>query len=77
LRPYFAHVDRHLYEDALVVDQAAPLVDYVLSATPADQALVPDRQTLAAFFRAELRAQGGAISIAKSTGLFIARQPTV
>ncbi len=76
LRPHFGRVECHRYEDALVVDRAAPLVDYVLSATPADQTLVPERHALDAFFHTELAAQGGSITIAKSTGLFIAQQPT-
>jgi SAM-dependent methyltransferase len=68
LAPFFTHVDLHLYDDALVVTEAAPLVAYVLSGgTPA--ALQDHIAELTAYVEQRIR-RDGAIRITKSSGMF-------
>ncbi len=71
LAPWFAAVIRHVYEDALVVTEAEPLIAYVLSSMSADQAVAVADQ-LAAFARFvdnELAAHGS-LHITKASGMF-------
>jgi ubiquinone/menaquinone biosynthesis C-methylase UbiE len=67
LAPHFASVALHRYEDALVVTEAAPLLDYLRS-----MSAHPDRDNahLAATI-ADLLARDGAIRIVKETGMFV------
>jgi ubiquinone/menaquinone biosynthesis C-methylase UbiE len=76
----FSEVSLLPYEDALVISEAKPLVDYLLS-TPSAQAAA-DRSAEAAFrervsalrttLERELASRGG-IRISKHTGMFVAR----
>lgn len=74
LSQFFQDVDMVPYEDALVVTEEQPLVDYVLSMInmrPAAAARLPD-------LRARIKAQldlAGEIRIGKETGVFICRRP--
>lgn len=71
LAQFFPHIECRLYEDALVVDQPTPLVDYILSMAPHAR-FTEQRTALHEFVVQALAAQGGAIRIEKATGLFIA-----
>ncbi len=71
LKPYFPQLDCAIYEDALVVNEATALVDYILSMAPPEIRQATERPTLQAFIAQALAEQGGAITIEKSTGLFI------
>lgn len=69
---HFAHVETRRYDDHLEVDEADPLVDFILS-TNAKSRLVGDR--LIAFIdhvESRIRADGK-ISITKDEGLFVAQ----
>jgi len=68
----FDDVVAPIYEDAIVVDEAEPLVDYILSMAPTAMQQPVNRQVLHGFINAELRINNGCITIPKSTGLFIA-----
>ena len=46
LKKHFSDVERRDYKDALVVDQAEPLVDYILSASSAILLSYPDTRRL-------------------------------
>ena len=72
LASVFAKVTCPIYEDAIVVDHATPLVDYIFSMVAEDLLQPGDQEALMAFINAELQAQGGQIVIEKSTGLFVA-----
>ena len=69
---HFAHVETRRYDDHLEVDEADPLVDFILS-TNAKSRLVGDR--LIAFIdHVEYRIRAdGKISITKDEGLFVAQ----
>ena len=69
LAPIFPHITLARYEDALVVTEAAPLLDYIRSMSAH---AVIDHQALAATIAAHL-ARDGAIGITKDTGMFVAR----
>ena len=78
LRPYFTHIERRDYPDALEVTEAEPLAAYLLSTTSAVARLDSRRRprveaALLAFAREYIAARGGSLHVAKSTGLFIAR----
>lgn len=72
LADYFATVTCAMYDDAIVVDEAQPLVDYILSMAPPSAQEPAPRQALYNFINGELASHGGKISIDKETGLFIA-----
>ncbi len=65
----FQVVEVRRYEDALVVTEAAPLVDYIMSMSSAEPARAR-RHELHQFIEREL-ATTGAIHIAKESGMFI------
>jgi SAM-dependent methyltransferase len=68
LYPWFHDVALARYEDGLVVTEAAPLVDYILSGR---LQLTPEEENpLRAFVGQELRRNGGALAITKDSGLF-------
>ncbi len=71
LQQHFAQVACLFYEDALVVDEPAPLVDYILSMAMHAR-YTESRAALHDFIVQELAAHGGTIRIEKSTGLFVA-----
>ena len=67
--PHFANVALHRYDDALVVTEAEPLLDYLRSMSAR-----PDRDDAhVAATIADLLARDGAIRITKETGMFVAR----
>jgi SAM-dependent methyltransferase len=71
----FPIVERRLYDSHLAVDDAAALVDYMLSSAEA-QAAVPEARRTAGIAAIEARIQAeGPVRISKETGLFIARAP--
>jgi ubiquinone/menaquinone biosynthesis C-methylase UbiE len=71
LAPYFPHIDLAVYEDALEVTEAAPLVAYMHSLSGAAD-LPSDRLAqLQRIIEDEIAAYG-AVHITKSTGLFVA-----
>lgn len=71
LEPFFSQVELVLYDDELRVTQPQPLVAYALSTIRHEE--IPDTvpETLHDYFSAQI-AEHGAITITKSTGLFIA-----
>ncbi|MDP9373488.1 MAG: class I SAM-dependent methyltransferase [Chloroflexota bacterium] len=81
LSSLFPVVRLERYEDALVVSEAAPLVDYILSGAglggwehlPSDPTAGEARARLLEFVERELAASG-AVRITKDAGLFIARR---
>lgn len=75
LAPWFPAVTRHIYEDALMVTEAEPLIAYILSSMSADQAatVVDQLGAFAHFVDNELAAHGS-LKITKASGLFEATQ---
>lgn len=70
LAPWFPEVLLHRFDDALVVTETEPLVDYVASKV----ALTAERRAaFARFVEEEMRRQGGSLRIGKDYGLFEAR----
>ena len=68
LEPFFADVSIRRYQDSLVVTEAGPLVDYILSG---GMNLAEERRVeLTRFVQQEL-AQRGHIDITKDSGLFV------
>lgn len=81
LSPWFAEISLRRYEDALVVTETKPLVDYLLSGPAADaEQREPDTDEfgrrvaeLTDHLERELASQGG-IRITKGAGMFVARK---
>jgi len=71
LAPHFSQIVCARYEDALVVTEATALVEYILSTAPSALRQATDRQRLHHFIEGAMAEEGGAITIEKSTGLFI------
>jgi SAM-dependent methyltransferase len=71
----FPIVERRLYDSHLAVDDAAALVDYMLSSAESQAAVPPARRVAGvAAIEARIRAEGP-VRISKETGLFTARVP--
>jgi SAM-dependent methyltransferase len=66
---WFKRVEVHCYDDALIVTEAEPLVDYILSMTKIESAK-NRRVELMRFIEHELSTRG-AIHVAKDSGLFV------
>ncbi len=69
----FPQVEKHLYEDALVVTEVEPLIAYILSMAPTDLKTEAHIAALHQMITEEMSATG-AITITKDTGIFIARK---
>jgi ubiquinone/menaquinone biosynthesis C-methylase UbiE len=68
LRRWFTKVQLHRYNDSLVVTEAKPLVDYILSGR---LNLSTDRRDdLTRFVESELRSNSGKLHITKDSGVF-------
>jgi ubiquinone/menaquinone biosynthesis C-methylase UbiE len=65
---WFASVTLRRYEDALIVTEAAPLIDYILSSSKAE-AISHQREAFTGFIEQRLALQGS-IYITKDAGLF-------
>ncbi len=70
LARYFNHVALHIYRDALVVTEAAPLVAYVLSMMPDGAQLTGQKAEAFGRFVEQVIAERGAIRVEKAQGLF-------
>lgn len=71
LRPWFPSIEVRRYDDALIVTEVAPLVDYILSMATLEVA-AQCRVDLTAFIEQAMQASGS-IFITKDSGVFIAR----
>lgn len=71
LRPWFPSIEVRRYDDALIVTEVAPLVDYILSMATLEVA-AQCRADLTAFIEQAMQASGS-IFITKDSGVFIAR----
>ena len=71
LGAYFEHVSLQRYPDALVVTEAGPLVDYILSGRI--ELAAGQQEELANYVEQALSASQGALTITKDSGLFEAR----
>ena len=74
LMPWFSQIEIHRYEDALCVNEAEPLVDYIQSMIPRENILMDDQQTSKLTRQLEdMIIRQGSIYIQKSSGIFIGR----
>ena len=71
LRPYFAEVERDLYEDALLVTDVEDLVDYIFSLTGMTDLRKLPRETVREVLSRHM--EDGVLRIPKEYGMFIAR----
>jgi ubiquinone/menaquinone biosynthesis C-methylase UbiE len=69
LAPWFGEVTVRRYEDALVVTEVEPLLDYILSGWA--ELLEGRRAAFGEFLAREMAAGGGAIRIGKDAGMFV------
>jgi SAM-dependent methyltransferase len=73
LESRFAHVTLARYQDALLVTEPGPLIDYILSGSVQ---LAPDEKpAFAAFVKQEFQQRGGEFYITKDSGMFEACDP--
>ncbi len=68
LSPWFTNISLHRYDDALVVNEITPLLDYIYSVR---FDLAEDRQKLfKKFVKQKMETQGGVFHISKDSGIF-------
>lgn len=74
LKPYFSMIHIKLYKDSLVIDEAQPLVDYILSC-PGNQKEIIGSNILdfVTFIENKIK-KNGSIKITKESGLFICKK---
>ena len=72
LSPWFSKVLQRDYENALLITEVGPLVDYILST----KLMSEDRRTELVQFVEQEMAAHGSIHISKEVGLFIAYRDT-
>jgi ubiquinone/menaquinone biosynthesis C-methylase UbiE len=65
---WFAQIALRRYEDSLIVTEAAPLVDYLLSGRI--ETVVENRAEFAKFIDRELESCGGTFHVTKDSGIF-------
>ena len=71
LAPYFEQVDTVLYEDAIVIDKADPLIEYILSCHGnQNQYLLDKYQDFRQYVKKQVKGQ---YRITKEAGYFICR----
>lgn len=74
LRKQFSDVRQVMYEDYLLVDEAEPLLDYILSCHGNQSEILSQRQLeFKAFLQKKIREQKG-IRITKMAGMFICKK---
>jgi SAM-dependent methyltransferase len=73
LKPYFASVEKRLFEDGLRVTEAGPLVNYICSGLSMEECPEQLKERGRAFFQ-QMIDRDGAIHITKSTGLFVCQR---
>jgi len=73
LKSHFSSITQHIYEDALMVTEAAPLVDYIRSFGGNEKMGEEEAEELFALISEEIKDKG-AFRVTKSTGLFICRK---
>lgn len=71
LKPYFSNIQLRLYEDALVVTEASPLMDYILSCHGNQKEILSGRYEEFLLFLNEKIKALGTIQIKKEAGIFI------
>lgn len=74
LEKYFQSVEKVMYEDYLLVDEAEPLLDYILSCHGNQSEILSQRQLeFKTFLQRKIEEKGG-IRITKEAGVFICRE---
>ena len=73
LSSFFPSVERHVYEDALEITEAEPLVAYALSGALGQTTTSEKRAALTTLIEQEIAAHGK-LHITKSSGIFIAQK---
>ena len=74
LRRYFTQVEKRVYEDSLVVDDAIDLVNYILSCHGNQNEYLNDRyQEFEKFIQDKIKLNGS-IKITKEAGIFICKK---
>lgn len=74
LNPYFSKIEFIKYEDALIVTDAEPLMDYILSCHGNQKELLSDKYEKFLWFLREKIKRFGAIHITKEAGVFICKK---
>lgn len=74
LSPYFSKIEFIKYEDALIVTDAEPLMDYILSCHGNQKELLSDKYEEFLWFLREKTKRFGAIHITKEAGVFICKK---
>ena len=74
LREQFEEVELRMYEDYLLVDEAEPLLDYILSCHGNQSEILNQRQLEFKTFLQKKIEEHGAIKITKMAGMFVCRK---
>jgi len=69
---FFSQVETRRYPNELIITEAAPLVDYLLSMSRG-QVISERRAELTGFIESERTASGGALHITTDVGIFLAK----
>lgn len=74
LKDWFEEVEKHLYEDCLIVDEYKPLLDYILSCHGNEHEILKDRyEEFEKYVKSKVE-KNGAFKISKHAGIFQCRK---
>lgn len=73
LSPWFTNISMHRYEDALVVNEIEPLLDYILSGYVGLEEGRLELNKFKRFVKSKMKSQDGVFHITKDTGIFEAK----
>lgn len=74
LKCWFEEVEKHLYEDCLIVDEYKPLLDYILSCHGNEHEILKDRyEEFEKYVKSKVE-KNGAFKISKHAGIFKCRK---
>lgn len=74
LKPYFSAVEKRMHDDCLLVDEAEPLLDYILSCHGNQSEILSRRQLEFKQFLQKKIQEKGRIRITKEAGIFVCRK---
>lgn len=73
LKPFFKHIEKKEYKDSLLINQAQPLIDYIMSCHGNQNELIGPRMEEFKTYIQEIIEKNGSIFVSKQAGILLCR----
>ena len=73
LKPFFKHIEKKEYKDSLLINQAQPLIDYIMSCHGNQNELIGPRMEEFKTYIQEIIENNGSIFVSKQAGILLCR----